>query len=152
MSFELNISYSSAYIQKGEIPSSLNYIERARKTASIKDLAKVYQNLSIHYLYVSELDKAAAYCLQALELSGNIYEKSVLANNYAVILLEQGRYDSALAVCNRNLAYTSQTEKKWRFPRKPVCLLSCGNSRGKPDRPLRKSKHRKKISYWFIEI
>ena len=110
LSFELNISYSSAYIQKGEIPSSLNYIERARKTASIKDLAKVYQNLSIHYLYVSELDKAAAYCLQALELSGNIYEKSVLANNYAVILLEQGRYDSALAVCNRNLAYTSQTD------------------------------------------
>ena len=110
LAYEMNISYSSAYLQKGDISASLARIEAARRTAGIEDIAKVYQNLSIHYLYIGEMEQASSFCLKALELSGNMYEKSVIATNYAVILLEQGMYDSALAVCRRNLAYTNQTD------------------------------------------
>lgn len=110
LAYEMNISYSSAYLQKGDISASLARIEAARRTAGIEDIAKVYQNLSIHYLYIGEMEQASSFCLKALELSGNMYEKSVIATNYAVILLEQGMYDSALAVCRKNLAYTNQTD------------------------------------------
>ena len=107
LDFELNLSYSSAYWQKNEHETSVHYIEKAKKSASAHKLNRVYQNISIHHLTLGDLNQSERFCLLALRIADKLYEQAVILNNYAVILLEQGKIDSALTICQENMKRTS---------------------------------------------
>ena len=110
LDFALNLSYSSAYWQKRELEKSFRYIEKARKSAPVRKLSQVYQNISLHYMLAGDMAQCERYCLLALEMAGSLYEEAVILNNYAIILLEQGKADSALNVCKENMSRTSGSE------------------------------------------
>lgn len=102
LEFDINIALSSACLQKMDFDAALSYIEKARNVGGNLNLTKLYQNLSILHLVISEPDMAQEYCRKALESAQTPYDRAVILNNYAIMCYDQKKYAQALELCQRN--------------------------------------------------